>query len=151
MTLISDFLENSSRNFPKKNALIYKNTKYTYEELQNEVKKKSQFFNKFKKKSVISLFFENSPEFIISYLGILKSGCIAHIIPPNISTDNLREQIVSTNPVSIISSHELFSKLSIIENQKIEIIEYSEIKSNSASDVAFNIRSVISINVAGLF
>ena len=134
MTLISDFLENSSRNFPKKNALIYKNTKYTYEELQNEVKKKSQFFNKFKKKSVISLLFENSPEFIISYLGILKSGCIAHIIPPNISTDNLREQIVSTNPVSIISSHELFSKLSIIENQKIEIIEYSEIKSNSAEE-----------------
>ena len=134
MTLISDFLENSSRNFPKKNALIYKNTKYTYEELQNEVKKKSQFFNKFKKKSVISLFFENSPEFIISYLGILKSGCIAHIIPPNISTDNLREQIVSTNPVSIISSHELFSKLSIIENQKIEIIEYPEVKSNSTEE-----------------
>jgi len=134
MTLISDFLENSSRNFPKKNALIYKNTKYTYEELQNEVKKKSQFFNKFKKKSVISLLFENSPEFIISYLGILKSGCIAHIIPPNISTDNLREQIISTNPVSIISSHELFSKLSIIENQKIEIIEYPEVKSNSTEE-----------------
>ena len=54
MTLISDFLENSSRNFPKKTALIYKDTKYTYQELQNEVKKKSLFFNKFQKNSVIS-------------------------------------------------------------------------------------------------
>ena len=130
MTLISDFLENSSRNFPKKTALIYKDTKYTYQELQNEVKKKSLFFNKFQKNSVISLLFENSPEFIISYLGILKSACVAHIVPPNISTNNLREQIISTNPISIISSHELFPKLSIIENPKIEQIEYSEIKSN---------------------
>ncbi|MBC8250223.1 MAG: acyl--CoA ligase [Candidatus Nitrosopelagicus sp.] len=134
MTLISDFLENSSRNFPKKTALIYKDTKYTYQELQNEVKKKSLFFSKFQKNSVISLLFENSPEFIISYLGILKSACVAHIVPPNISTSNLREQIISTNPVSIVSSHELFPKLSIIENPKIEQIEYSEIKSRYAEE-----------------
>lgn len=130
MTLITDFLENSSRNFPEKTALIFNNSKYTYQELQNEVKKKSSFFNKFQKNSVISLLFENSPEFIISYLGILKSACIAHIIPPNISNNNLFEQISTTNPVSIITSNELFSKLSIIDDRTIEKIVYSEIKSN---------------------
>ena len=130
MTLITDFLENSSRNFPEKTALIFNNSKYTYQELENEVKKKSSFFTKFQKKSVISLLFENSPEFIISYLGILKSACVAHIIPPNISSNNLYEQISTTNPVSIITSKELFSKLSIIDIPTIEKIEYSEIKSN---------------------
>ena len=49
MTQITDFLENSSRKFPEKIALIYKDEKYTYQELQNEVKKKSLFFNKFQK------------------------------------------------------------------------------------------------------
>jgi len=130
MTQITDFLENSSRKFPEKIALIYKDEKYTYQELQNEVKKKSLFFNKFQKKSVVSLFFENSPEFIISYLSVLESACTAHIIPPNISANNLQEQIISTNPVSIVSSHELFPKLSVIENSEIEKIEYSEMESN---------------------
>jgi len=139
MTLITDFLENSSRNFPQKTALIFKDSKYTYQELQTEVNKKSSFFNKFKKNSVVSLFFENSPEFIISYLGVLKSACVAHIIPPNISTNNLREQIISTNPISIISSHELFPKLSIIENTKIEQIEYSEIKPSSTEERKSNV------------
>ena len=115
MTLITDFLENSSRNFPEKTALIFNNSKYTYQELENEVKKKSSFFTKFQKKSVISLLFENSPEFIISYLGILKSACVAHIIPPNISSNNLYEQISTTNPVSIITSKELFSKLQLFD------------------------------------
>ena len=71
-----------------------------------------------------------APEFIISYLGILKSACVAHIIPPNISSNNLYEQISTTNPVSIITSKELFSKLSVIDIPTIEKIEYSEIKSN---------------------
>ncbi len=131
MTLITDFLENSSRKHPQKNALIFKDSTFTYSELLELVKNKSSFFNKFPKNSVISLLLDNSPEFIISYLGVLKSACIAHIIPPNISENNLHEQIVSTSPESIIFSNELSSKLSIIDNSKIEQIEYSDIKSSS--------------------
>ena len=91
MTLITDFLENSSRNYPQKTALIFKDSKFTHSELLDAVKKKSSFFNRYQKNSVISLLFENSPEFIISYLSVLKSACIAHIIPPNISEDNFRQ------------------------------------------------------------
>lgn len=131
MTLITDFLENSSRNYPQKTALIFKDSKLSYNELSDAVRIKSSFFNRYQKNSVISLLFENSPEFIISYLGVLKSACTAHIIPPNISENNLHDQIVSTNPKSIVFSNELSSKLSIIDNPKIEQIEYSEIESNS--------------------
>jgi len=131
MILITDFLENSSRKFPNKTALIFKDSKYTYQELNNEVEKKSSFFNKFKRNSVISLFFDNSPEFIISYLGVLKSACIAHIISSNITKNNLDEQISTTNPAAIVSSRELFPKISVIEDPKIEKIEYHEIKSGS--------------------
>ncbi len=144
MTLITDFLENSSRNYPQKTALIFKDSKFTYSELLDAVRTKSSFFSRYQKNSVISLLFENSPEFIISYLGVLKSACIAHIIPPNISENNLHDQIVSTNPKSIVFSNELSSKLSIIDNSKIEQLEYSEIKSTSndtrqanASDYAY--------------
>ena len=37
MKLITDFLENSSRKFPNKIALIFKADKYTYAELQTRV------------------------------------------------------------------------------------------------------------------
>ncbi len=131
MTLITDFLENSSRKHPEKIALIFKDSKFTYGELLDAVKKKSSFFNKFQKNSVISLLFENSPEFIISYLGILKSACIAHIVPPNISEDNFYQQITSTNPKSIVFSDELSSKLSVVKDTEIEQIKYSQIESNS--------------------
>jgi len=139
MTLITDFLENSSRNHPQKTALIFKDSKLTYSELLDAVRKKSSFFNRYQKNSVISLLFENSPEFIISYLAVLKSACIAHIIPPNISENNLHDQIVSTNPKSIVFSNELSSKLSIIDNPKIEQIEYSEIKSDSTDTRQANV------------
>ena len=114
MKLITDFLENSSRKFPNKTALIFKADKYTYAELQTRVQNFSSFVNKFQKNSVISIFFDNSPEFIIAYLGILKSACIAHIIPSNISQTNLNEQVFSAKPKSIISSKEFFPMISKI-------------------------------------
>ena len=131
MTVITDFLENSSKKFPNKVALIFKDSKYTYEELENKVKENSSFINQFQKNSVISLLFDNSPEFIFSYLSILKSGCVAHIIPANTSERNLQNQISSTNPSAIISSKELFPQISKIENSQIEIIHYDEIKPRS--------------------
>ena len=129
MKLITDFLENSSRKFPNKTALIFKADKYTYAELQTRVQNFSSFVNKFQKNSVISIFFDNSPEFIIAYLGILKSACIAHIIPSNISQTNLNEQVFSAKPKSIISSKEFFPMISKIEDSKIEKIRFHEIKS----------------------
>ena len=128
MTTITDFLENTSEKFPDKTAIIFQDKKITFKELEDEVKNNSSFIKKFQNNSVISLLFENSPEFIISYLGVLKSGCIAHVIPANISQDNLEEQISSTHPSAIISSNELFSKISNIENLEIEKINYNEIK-----------------------
>ena len=129
MKLITDFLENSSRKFPDKTALIFKGDKYTYAELQRNVQDFSSFVNRFQKNSVISIFFDNSPEFIISYLGILKSACIVHIIPSNISQTNLNEQIFSAKPKAIISSREFFPIISKIEDSKIEKISFHEIKS----------------------
>ena len=54
------------------------------------------------KDSVISLLEENTLEFVISYLGILHAGLIAHLIPTQISHQNLQEQIISAKPQKIV-------------------------------------------------
>lgn len=73
MKVITDFLQNSTLTDPDKIALVTTDQKYTYKELFDLVKGlSSHLISKFPKNSVISLLFENSIDFIISYLGTLQ-------------------------------------------------------------------------------
>ena len=84
MNTIDKFLTNSSKSHPEKLALIDENSKFTFLELEEKVNKFSSFLNQFPEKSVISLLFDNTSEFVISYLGIINSDCVAHLIPTGI-------------------------------------------------------------------
>ena len=63
-------------------------------DLKNKVEKFTSFLNQFDEKSVVSLLFDNTSEFVISYLGVINSGCIAHLIPTGTSQSNLNQQII---------------------------------------------------------
>ena len=104
MNTINKFLNNSCKSNPNKLALIDDNSKFSYSDLENEIKKSSSFLNQFPEKSVISLLFDNTSEFVISYLGVINSNCIAHLIPTGISQSNLNQQILSAQPVLVLSS-----------------------------------------------
>ena len=80
MNTIDQFLTNSSKSNPEKLALIDHNSKFTFSELEEKVNKFSSFLNQFQEKSVISLLFDNTNEFVVSYLGIINSNCVAHLI-----------------------------------------------------------------------
>ena len=73
MNTIDKFLTNSSKSYPEKLALIDENSKFAFLELEEKVKKFSSFLNQFPEKSVISLLFDNTSEFVISYFGIINS------------------------------------------------------------------------------
>ena len=85
MTTIVDYLEKHRQNFPEKVFVQIDSEKWTFKNIYNKVNKISLILNQFPTKSVISIMFDNSIEFIISYLGIIKSGKIVHIISPSIS------------------------------------------------------------------
>ena len=112
MKSIYEILNNSAKAFPDKPAVIFENKRYSYGEILN----KSQYLSNFIQEkttsgNVVSILYENSPFFIISYFSILKSGCIAHIIPPAISDFNLKEQINESNPQIILTNHNFEQKL----------------------------------------
>ena len=120
MNTIDKFLTDSCKSNPEKLAIIDDNSKYTFSELEEKVKKFSSFLNQFPEKSVISLLFDNTSEFVISYLGIINSACVAHLIPTGISQSNLQNQISSANPQLVLSSNSHFSKINDIELENLE-------------------------------
>ena len=134
MNTVADFLNNSYKTYPDKIAIIDNDSKLTYSELHEEVNNFSSFLNKFPKNSVVSLLFDNTHEFVISYLGTINSGCIAHLIPTGISQKNLIDQISSAKPKLVLSSENHFSKIAEIESENIEKLRFSDVKKTSYQD-----------------
>ena len=132
MNTIADFLNNSYRANPDKLAIIDNNSKFSYSGLNQQVNRFSSFLNQFPQNSVISLLFDNTNEFVISYLGVINSGCTAHLIPTGISQSNLKEQIFSAKPRLILTSDVHFSKFDEIEFENLEKLKFSEIKKTSS-------------------
>ncbi len=125
MNSIPEILKRSVEINPKKTAVITEDQEYSYEEIDNMSSSIAQNFSVYPKNSVLSMMLDNSIEFIITYLGILKSGNIAHIISTNISEDNLCEQITSATPKCIISSKQHLSKFDKLDD--IDILDIREI------------------------
>jgi long-chain acyl-CoA synthetase len=132
MTTIVDYLEKHRQNFPEKIFVQINSQKWTFEDTYNEVNKISLILNQFPKNSVISIIFDNSIEFIISYLGIIKAGKIVHIISPSISKKNFLEQIKSCNPKIILTLKKFINEFKNIQNE-IKLVDFYEFKNENNS------------------
>jgi len=100
---LAQILEESSARFPDKVCLIYKNTSFTYKELNNLVNKAGNaFLNlgiKTGDRAMISLL--NCPEFVISFFALAKIGAIS--VPMNyLLTANEEQYILNDSEVSLI-------------------------------------------------
>ena len=76
MNKIIDYFRRNVENYPDKNAIIFGGQSITYRKLGELVDSFSENLINLKKGSTISIFHENSIDYVISYLGILNSGMI---------------------------------------------------------------------------
>ena len=127
---VIDFLKNSVNNYPEKIALIFESDSFTFEELWKLVEISSISISSLNTKNVISLMSENSASFVISYLGIINSGKIPHLIPPEISETNLLAQITSSDSSTIICSKNIKNKILKYNSIKIPIFQFDKILKN---------------------
>ena len=111
MKTLIDLLEHHSKNTPKKNAIITYDDALTYQQLSEQSSKFQNSLNDFSKNSVVSLMFENSTNFVVSYIGILKAGLTAHILSPNISRQNLLFQIKNSESQLLVTQNLDFNSL----------------------------------------
>ena len=101
---IIDLLRNNVEKYPSKIGFMDEANKITFQEMLNYVEEfsSSKLFKN--KNQTVGLILENSLKDIIAYLGIINSGKIVHIIPPNITEKNFINQINSSNLDIIICS-----------------------------------------------
>ena len=137
MNTIVDYFKNNVRDSPKKTALIYDKQILSYEQLNKLVSSTSTSISNLEKKSVVSIFIENSSDFIISYLGILNAGLIAHLIPTYLSNQKIKQQLDNANPSLIISSNSLIDKINDIQ-YKCKKVVVTELTGNKFMETFHN-------------
>jgi long-chain acyl-CoA synthetase len=109
-TIIEDF-KNNVKDYPEKPVLIFGDEIISYKRLDELINSLSISLSNLKKGSIISIFLENSVDYVVSYLGILNAGMIAHLIPTNLSDEKIIQQLNNANPDLIISSNSLIDKI----------------------------------------
>lgn len=144
MITIIDYLEKHKKDLPKKIFIKTESESLTFEDTYERVRKVCLILNQFPKKSVISMMFDNSIEFIISYLAIIKSGKIAHIISPSINRTNFVKQIESCNPKCILSLNKFIDEFKDIKND-ISLIDYYEFQKQKSSHEEMHISDIASL------
>jgi len=130
MKSLIDFIEEHFRSNPSKTAIITKNNVLTFQELSKQSSLFANSIKDFSKNSVISLMFENSTNFVVSYIGTLKAGLIAHILSPTISEKNFIFQINSANSKLLVTENNEFNNLQKIK-LPIKIKKFDEMISKT--------------------
>jgi len=128
---IIDLLRNNVEKHPAKIGFIDEENNITFQEMLNCVEEfsSSEVFKN--KNETVGLILENSIQGIIAYLGIINSGKIVHIIPPNITKKNFINQINLSNPYIIICSEKNRIDFSNFDNKNITIHTNEEIISRT--------------------
>lgn len=90
--LINEFLEESARKFPDKNAVGYKQRWMTYSEIESNANSLANFLieNGVERGDRVAILLENSFYYVISYYGALKTGAITVELNTENEVNNLR-------------------------------------------------------------
>lgn len=90
------FLEDSARKYPQKTAVIFKGRKINYKELNelSDAIAAALISNGFKKGDRAVIYMVNTPQFVISYFGVLKAGGIVIATNPLYTERELEHQLV---------------------------------------------------------
>ena len=92
---VHSLLEESARHYPDQNALIFKGSKISYRKLNDQADAIAAALaaNGFKKGDRAVIYMANSPQFVITYFGILKAGGIVIATNPLYSERELEHQL----------------------------------------------------------
>jgi long-chain acyl-CoA synthetase len=90
--LLHEFLERSAGLYPKKTALIFKNQRLTFAEIDRAANSLGQALVEkgLQKQDRVIIYLDNSTESVVSLFGILKAGGIFVIVDPQVKAKKLR-------------------------------------------------------------
>lgn len=112
-TTLYDNLEVTARRYPDKTAIFYYGTEISYERLLDEVNRFAGFLQEAgtAKGDRIFLYVQNSPQFVIAFHAILRTGAVVVPINPMNKTHELEGYIEDCEPKLAIAGQELVPQL----------------------------------------
>lgn len=113
MIPVYEFWRNSSRKFPHRDAVIYLDAKYTYNELwdQTEIFAANLMDIGIKKGERVALLLPNCPQFLVAYNAVLLCGGTVVTINPLLQVEEVERQLKLTNSKIFIILDRLLEKL----------------------------------------
>ena len=120
----SEIIRLVSKHFPKKIFLIFENEKINFYEFNSRINQTCNFFKsiKLKKGNIVSLYLQNSIEFVILYFACIRYGAIVSPIPYGVSNKQISYFLnLSKSKILITDDKNLSVKV-----KKILISNYSD-------------------------
>ena len=134
-TVIKIFEENVIKN-PNKIAIIFKNQKITYKELNERANELANYLleNNIKPKNVIGILLSRTENVIVSMLATSKVGCAYMLIDSNLPNDRINYMLTNSNAEALITEENVkyieFKTKIFIENVKNMSKENINIQNN---------------------
>jgi long-chain acyl-CoA synthetase len=116
---LSQALNINAKKIPNDVAVIWNNQRWTYSDLNFEVSRLANALiaSGYTKGSTIGCFLPKIPEFVISFLGILRAGLVYVPINSKSDPENIKHQLKTTRLSAIILHSELYeSVLEIVKS-----------------------------------
>jgi long-chain acyl-CoA synthetase len=134
---IAEHIERGAKFFPHKAALIFEGKSFTYKQLNELVNRAANGLQGLgvKRGDRVALFLPNIPEFVISYLGILKIGAIAVSISAMLKCDEVRLILNDCEAKVVITTESLSRQVPDAELAYLEHILIAESEANKRSSL----------------
>ena len=118
---ILDSFKKSVKNFPKNNAVVFKDNKYTYEmvdKISNRIANKLIELG-LKKEKVVSVLIKKSEFIVLASMGVIKSGAAYQPLDPTYPQDRLNFMIKDSNAGALILDRDLDGILTEYKGPKL--------------------------------
>lgn len=147
--LIHHFLENAAERYPAKEAVYCSGMWMTYSEIQQKVQCLAAFFIEqgIKRGDRIGLLYENCFDYIISYFGILKAGCVVVALNTETTDLALNYCIRDCGVVALVISEKFKSQINkdLFNQSQIRLVVCNNpLVENVAGLTIFNLQSILS-------
>jgi long-chain acyl-CoA synthetase len=116
---LQDIFQKSAKEFPQKTAIVFDEREITYAQLDLL---SNQFANSLvkigtKKGDRVAIFLPNIPQFIVAYLGILKTGGVVTAISPLHREREVEYQLRDSGAQTIVSLDSLYPIIAKVEKR----------------------------------
>ena len=138
------FLEQAARNHPNETAIIFKGNRLSYGELNEMADAVAAFLaaNGFQKGDRAVLFMSNTPQFVVSYFGVLKAGGIVIATNPLYSERELEHQLMDCGAETVFVMTLFYERLKSVQKKG---------RTNVKRVVVTNIKEYLPLHLKMLF